>query len=92
MNLFQRLFSPRSQKDDTDSLPGLTIGVKFVEIPEPIPLTERKPEGTAWFSLWDSDERCWTQWNIQDDAWPCDTHWLPADTEVLPGRCHPPQD
>ena len=92
MNFFRRFFSPRSQKGENDSLPGLLVGVKFVQIQEPIPLTERKPDGPAWFAAWDSRERCWGAWNIQDRAWSSDTHWLPANTEVLPGRCYPPQN
>ena len=92
MNLFQRFFSPRSQKDDIDSLPGLNIGVKFVQIEEPIPLTERKPDGLAWFASWDRCQFCWSAWNLRDCPWPDDTHWLPANTEVLPGRCYPPQN
>lgn len=81
------------------------MDTKF-DVMEPIPLAERKPDesdkdscGRCYFGRWVKGDKRWsfTLANEWDKGYTFNgvqvkphTHWLPANVEVLPVRCHEP--
>jgi hypothetical protein len=85
MNILKRLFP---QPKPTSNSP-VTMALQVLRVDRPIPLSERKPDGWAWYGQWDKHRRLW-HWGWQDEPYPEDTHWLPESVDVLPTRSFAP--
>lgn len=81
MNIFNRLRALASRPKGS----SITLGLHVITVKEPIPIEDRRQHGKVWYGYWNKEEKVWN-WGLQEFPYPEDTHYLPANVELLPVR------
>ena len=61
------------------------MALHVIRVEEPIPIDDHRQHGKVWYGYWDKEEKVWN-WSLQESPYLEDTHYLPANVELLPVR------
>lgn len=81
MSILNRLRASFSRQQKS----SITFGLYVITIKEPIPIEDHRQHGKVWYGCWDKEEKVWN-WSLQESPYREDTHYLPANAELLPVR------
>lgn len=94
-NVFSRLLDALCLKRET-SVGRITFGLNLVQVPTPISIDQRDPlpseydsRGRCLYGRWDNEDGRWV-FGLDTHPELTDTHFLPANSEVLPGTIMKP--